>query len=364
MTLKNDHPMPSEISDQRPTQKGNKGPFSLLGRQKKPWLPVLLAGISWRALTNIRTHREVVRLLKFPPFVDAVQNNPKFALKYLTEQYLVRDFTVAERAACFRNHYLRLYNELPDRLLRQILHWSVDLHEFSEGGNRFVLTMGLSRPCDKEGEMSLILQANGEIIYTLSFTIVPGWVVKSTRTQVLLISRLQGAPAYPPEKIKLITKAVYRLRFGALLLAGLEGIATAFGIEEIACVCSTRNLSYAEEYAPRFKNAYEDFFAELGITPTDAGFLSATVPIEERSLEAVKHSHKSRARTQRAIKQNIRSACADYFLRAAGQYKDSAETLAPCSDPAAIKSPACSDVFVIEDHDLTLEHEGSVLSAD
>jgi hypothetical protein len=29
------------------------------------------------------------RLLKFPPFIDAVQNNPKFGLKYLTEHYLV-----------------------------------------------------------------------------------------------------------------------------------------------------------------------------------------------------------------------------------------------------------------------------------
>jgi uncharacterized protein VirK/YbjX len=122
--------------------------------------------------------------MKFPPFVDAVQNNPKFGLKYLTEQYLIKDLTIAERAACFRHHYSRLYSAVPDRLLRQILHWSVDLHEFTEGGNRFRVAMGTSRPCDKEGEMSLVLLVNGEIIYTLSFTLVPGWVVKSTRAEV------------------------------------------------------------------------------------------------------------------------------------------------------------------------------------
>ena len=173
--------MAGAICEQRPATNGNK---EGLPRQQKRGLPVLAAGLFWRAILNARTHRELTRLLRFPPFADAVQNNPKFGLKYLTEHYLVKGFTVAERAACFRHHYSRLHSALPDRLLRQILQWSFALHEFTEGAHRFTVAMGTSRPCDKEGEMSLVLLVNGEIIYTLSFTLVPGWVVKSTRTEV------------------------------------------------------------------------------------------------------------------------------------------------------------------------------------
>lgn len=160
-----------------------------------------------------------------------------------------------------------------------------------------------------------------------------------------MISRLQGTPAYPPETIKLITKALYRLRFGAVLLAALEGIAATFAVEEIVCVSSTRNISYIEEYASRFKTAYEDFFAELGITPNDAGFLSTTVPINERPLETIKRSHKSRSKTQRAIKQSIRSACTEYFLRAAGRNIDAEEMLQYGTEPAAGGSISCSRGF-------------------
>jgi uncharacterized protein VirK/YbjX len=267
----------------------------------------------WRGFTHIRTHREVLRfLLRFPPFTEFVFSNPSFAFKYLTQNYLVRGFTIAERAACFLYHYNRLHSALPDNLLRRTLQEEVTIHEIPEGANRFVLTMDASRPSFKEGELSLHLRVDGEIVFVLSFTIVPGWVVKSQAAEILLISRLQGVKgAYSP--IIDATRTLHDVAPGALLFAALQGFADALGIGEIAAVSGVRQSYFSEDDAAVFKEAYDDFFAELGIPKSAAGFYCIPLPLQEKSLTFVKHGHKIRTREKRAFKQQIQLGCAGFF---------------------------------------------------
>jgi uncharacterized protein VirK/YbjX len=117
----------------------------------------------------------------------------------------------------------------------------------------------------------------------------------------------------------------------ALLLAALQGIADALGIGEIAAVSASSQSSYCEEFAPSFKSAYDDFFAEVGITKTDAGFFLSPIPIESKPLAFIKRGHKLRTKEKRAFKQQIRSACARFFSRADNRRNDSfqAVLLAP-----------------------------------
>jgi uncharacterized protein VirK/YbjX len=266
----------------------------------------------WRALTNIGTHRKVLQLLKLPPFAETARDNPRFAFKYLTHDYLVQGFTVAERASCFLHHYRRLHAALPDRLLRQTLQGDVTLHEIRESCNCFAITMGLSTPYDKEGEMSLNLQVDGETVFLLSFTIVPGWVVESEAAEILLVTRLQGMRGCY-RQIYLATKTLHDVAPGALLLAALQGIANAFGIGEIAAVSASRQSSCTEDSAAAFKKAYDDFFVELGIPENSAGFFFSPVPIVDKPLACIKQGHKLRTREKRAFKQQIQLACAGFF---------------------------------------------------
>jgi uncharacterized protein VirK/YbjX len=282
-------------------------------QQKYAWSPVLLGSVLWRGFTHIRTHREVLRLLlRFPPYTEFVIGNPSFAYKYLTQIYLVRGFTVAERAACFLHHYQRLHAALPDSLLRRTLREDVAIHEIPEGANRFFVTMGMSRPSFLEGEMSLHLRVDGEIVYVLSFTIVPGWVVKSPAEEILLITRLQGVKgAYPP--ISYATKTLHDVAPDALLFAALQGIAQAFGIGELAAVSGGLQSYYSEDNAAAFKEAYDDFFTELGIPKSAAGFFRIPLPFQEKPLTFIKHGHKIRTREKRAFKKQIQLACAGFF---------------------------------------------------
>jgi hypothetical protein len=287
--------------------------ISIFMRQRKVWPPALLAGLLWRGLTHLGTHRKVLRfLLKLPPLAEFVFSNPTFAIKYLAPRYLARDLTVPERASCFLYHYRRLYAALPDQLLRRTLKEDLTLHEMPEGANLFALTMGLSRPYGEEGELSLHLCVNGEIAFILSFTIVPGSVAQSQAGEILLITRLQGIKgAYP--QISAATKALHDVAPAALLFAALKGVADAFGIGEIAAVSAARQSSYHRDYAAFFQEAYDDFFAQVGMSIGATGFYRSSIPLQGKPLAFIKRGHKLRTKEKRAFKQEIRSACAGFF---------------------------------------------------
>jgi uncharacterized protein VirK/YbjX len=288
----------------------------LLVCQKNSWSPALITGEFWRYLTNIGMRREVLRLLKLRPYAEITQKNPGFAFKYLAPNYLARSFTLTERVSCFLHHYRRIHAALPESILRQILQGYITLHEIAEGGNRFAFTMGLPEPKGHlEGELSLDLRVDGKKVFNLSFTIVPGSVVKSKAAEILFITRLQGTKGSLPQ-IRLARKAFHEFFPGKLLLATLQGIAEALGIGEIEAVCVTKQSSYTKVRSAIFKNRYDDFFAELGMVKTAGGFYSSPVPVQGRPLASFRGRNRLRARKRRIIRQQIQAACAALLLGA------------------------------------------------
>jgi uncharacterized protein VirK/YbjX len=307
------YPITGNQSPVPPTTGARPSPLlTFIAREKNLCSPALLGGVLWRTLTNIRTLRQVLQVFKFPAFFQAARSNPRFAFKYLTPDYLVRGLTVAERASCFTHHYKRMQSTLPDRLLRETLQGDVRLHEICAGRNRFTLTMGLPQPLDKEGEMSLNLRVNGEIVFVLSFAVVPGSVVRSPSAEVVLITQLQGRRgAY--RQIYLATKSMHDVAPCAFLLAALQGIATAMGIPCLAAVSATMQTCYTTECAAAFNTAYDGFFQELGMARNAAGFFVSPVPIQDKPLARIKQGHKLRTKQKRAFKQQIQKVCSAFF---------------------------------------------------
>jgi uncharacterized protein VirK/YbjX len=206
--------------------------------------------------------------------------------------------------------------------LHQILYWDFEFRTVFEEGSRLALSIGTSRPFDNEGELSLLLKMDGEIFFTLSFTIVPGWIVKSKATEVLLISRLQGVPGYSPEQTRLAIKTMHEVRPRALLLSALEGVAIALGIQEIVSVSAGKHIDYCEDLDTIFRNSYDAFFSELGLVSSDEGFFTLTVPIEEKPLSLIKQGHKIRTRKKRAFRKQVQMACSDGILKMTGRAKE------------------------------------------
>lgn len=293
-------------------------PLTMLVRQKRSWSPVLLSGVFWHALTNLRTHREVLRVFRLPALAEAVRRNPRLPFKHLTRDFLVRGFSIPARAACLMHHYRRLHASLPDLQLRRILRGEVPLVNLDESGGHFTISIGPSWSSHKEGELSLNFHVDGEVVYILSFTIVPGWVVEYSSAEVLLVTRVQGVKGCYSQ-ISRATKALHDVAPASLLFAALQGIAGRFGVHTVAGVSAVRQIAYEGRYAREFHTAYDAFFAEMGIAATSAGFFLGPLPIEEKPLAAVKQGHKLRTREKRAYKQQVQSVCAEFFASICAQ---------------------------------------------
>jgi uncharacterized protein VirK/YbjX len=277
--------------------------------------PVRIMRLIRGGLTSISAQPEIIRLLRLQPYAQIAQDDPRFAFKYVTLEYLAHGMSTSERAAAFLWHYNRLHAALPNPLLRQIMTSTIPIFEVSEDRHCFTITMGMSKPVHNEGEMSLNLLADGEIVFILAFTIVPGWVLKSKAGEVLLISRIQGVRGRYDE-VSLATKSLGNVAPSHLLLAAMQGFGKALGIEEFASVSSTTHrysLSIDEEFASHVDSAYDGFFADLGVPKTPSGYYSSPIPMEEKPLAAIKRGHKIRTKQKRAFKEEVQRAVASFF---------------------------------------------------
>jgi uncharacterized protein len=281
------------------------GPLSNLARRKKTWTPALLAGVLWRAASNIGRHRRILELLKYPEFAELAHADSRFAFKYLADGYLARSFSVAQRAACFTHHYQTLHHILPRPFLMRILNRDVIIVSVREAETRYAVTFGLSRSHDKEGELSLNFQVDGATVFIMSFSIVPGIVIQSPSADVLLITRIQGVKGCY-KQISRATKALHDVAPGALLLATLQGVAQALGIPALACISGVDQNSYCPEFEASFETAYDQFFTQIGVEKNAAGFFVADIPLTEKPLMLVKQGHKLRTREKREFKREIR----------------------------------------------------------
>jgi len=292
------------------------------------WWAWRVLKLGWHLLLNYGSLLQLVRLLRLAPFFEACRYNPRFALKSLGQNYLARNLDARARLDCFIYHYERVRSSFPDHTLKMLLYWDIPLYEMTEEGHKFSLDLGSSRPYDKEGELSLLLKVDSLIIFTLTFTIIPAWVVGSCAADALLISRLQGERSCPDE-IRLATKAMSGVRPRALLLAALQGIAYALGVEEIDAVSAREQTSYCGHSESSFLSSYDEFFAELGLKKNSSGFFSSRVPIPEKPLMLVDPNNRRTARKKQAFKGQIQMACAASLGQACGQTRGCLEFRLP-----------------------------------
>ena len=277
------------------------------------WSPSRVARVALRVIGNLSCQFEILQFVRNSVLVEVLPVNPRFAIKYAADDYLARDLSVTDRKACFLHHYKRLLGALPESILRRILHRSVPIFELhEEDGNVFRVMAHLSRPWDKEGELSLELELNGVGIYVISFSVVPGSIVKSRAPEVILISRLQGMRG-KYNMIQRATKTMSDVAPSSFLLSALQGFAEAFDITEIVGVSAVRQAAYTEESGEIFRKSYDDFFISIGAVLGPENLFTCPVPIPEKPLQEVKRGHKLRTKEKRAFKRDVADTVRRFF---------------------------------------------------
>jgi hypothetical protein len=277
-----------------------------LAKQPYYWHFGRLSRTVWTLARNIPTQLRVNRVLSRPAYRRLIAVNPRFPLKWMSLYYLARGLSIPQQAECFMHHYRRLPDMFPEDILARVLFEDIPITETLEGGDCFAVKMGLSRPWDDEGEMSLTFEVNGKMVFVLSFTIVPGSVVQSEAPEVMLISRVQGIRGCFDE-IQLATRTMLDVAPPALLLAALCGIAEAYEIRAMAAINATMKpeFHFYPEESSHIQEAYDGFFTELGAIKGPTGFYLSPLPPVEKPMALIKRGHKTRTRTKRALKREI-----------------------------------------------------------
>ena len=277
-----------------------------LAKQPYYWRFGRLCRTVWTLACNIPTQLSVNRVLSRPAYRRLIAANPRFPLKWMSLYYLARGLSIPQQAECFMHHYRRLPDMLPEDILARVLFEDIPIAEILEGGDWFAVKMGLSRPWDDEGEMSLNFEVNGKMVFVLSFTIVPGAVVQSEAPEVMLISRLQGVRGCYDE-IQRATRTMHDVAPPALLLAALCGVAVAYEIRAMAAINATMKpeFHFYPGESSHIQEAYDGFFTELGAIKGPTGFYLSPLPPVEKPMILIKRGHKTRTRAKRALKREI-----------------------------------------------------------
>lgn len=292
-----------------------------MARRKSYWAPQRLGRIVWSICSNLPGQIELFRILSLPAFKSMVLLDPVFSFRHLSTQFLFRGLTAKERTASILHHYRFLISRMSNPILYEFGHSGIRVLEHQKNGTDYVVTLGMPpKNALWEGEGVLQLQADGAPIYHLQFTIVPGWVLNSEQRDVIFVQRLQGVKGRF-QQISAATKAFRDVAPPLLLITALQGIAAAWEIREMACISAKSQISTTrdnkERLSANFKQAYDDFFLELGARHVSADFFSLPVPLEEKPIELIGNGHKARTRRKRAFRHEIANRVCHTILNAA-----------------------------------------------
>lgn len=241
--------------------------------------------------------------------------DPVFPFRHLSRDFLLPRLSAKVRTASILNHYRFLMARMSNPDLG-----GVSLLAHKSNGRDFAVTFGPpAADVLMEGESLLQLLVDGRPVYHLQFTIVPGWVVHSQQRDVIFVQRLQGAKGCF-EQISAATRAFADVAPPLLLVSVLEGIAAAWGIHEMACISAQSQVSCrlsSERFSAPFREAYDEFFLQLGARRVCADFFSLQLPIADKPMELIGNGHKARTRRKRAFRHEIASRVCRTILEAA-----------------------------------------------
>lgn len=261
---------------------------------------------------NYQQFRRLQRLFAHPALQKLARRHGRLEYKYLMPS-LVIGLSRSERLAIMLHHYSSLLRYLRpvffDWVLQERAIWQVQYET-----SRFSIALVYPFESDFEGELSVVFRVDSTPIYTISFTLAPGWVLHSAAPTVLLVSRVQGTRNFA--LIKQITRSLHDSTPAALLMQAVYGIALAGNIPLILGIGTNAQISRAK-IANQFD--YDGFWQQFGAAPATGGLFSLPLPLSEKPIETVKANHRARTLRKRQYKYQVRESiqqCIKHYLLA------------------------------------------------
>jgi uncharacterized protein VirK/YbjX len=278
-----------------------------LARRHYP-LPSWLACVarSTRVLMFQRAHRQLLSLDVHRSYVAAAHDDVYHHLSH--RHYLAKGMPLRDRVRCVLAHY-SFEEKTFDTAYKQAVYRDGGLalwrHREENGGWRFEIRLEMASRLCAEGDLTIVMSANGACLHRLSFSWVEGVVAGIEAPIVPFIARNQGHRAGTGEAFAAFEHAFPHNSPSFFCFAALQGIAQALGFTEVAAVKSAWQSAYIQADAKHFSNAYDGFWETLGGTATGGRCWRIALPPRLKSLSEMPSKHRKRAALRREHWQEI-----------------------------------------------------------
>lgn len=232
----------------------------------------------------------------------------RLAYKYLMPS-LAAGLSRAERLAVMLHHYDSILHHLRPAFFDWVLQ-ERGIWQAQHGAQQFSIALAYPFESDFEGELSVVFRVGNTRVYTISFTLAPGWVLHAAAPTVLLVSRVQGTKNF--DLIKQATKSMHDSTPAALLMQAVYGIAQAGNIPLILGIGTDAQISRAK--ADNHFD-YDGFWQQFGAAPTAGSLFLLPLPMMEKPIDAVKANHRARTLRKRQYKHEVRQSIQQYVTQ-------------------------------------------------
>lgn len=268
-------------------------------------------------IAPVTTLRYLHRLSRLPQIAQLMNQQGLLPAK-LHRPYLRAGISVAARAQAIIDHY-QFMQQLENPMLRQLLQSPGDnvIAAFQGKNNESFLISCSPGYYDREGEVTLVLRYQQQIIASLSFS-----VINEKQQRTLLIGGLQGPRKnINHEVIREATKAAHGVFPKRLLMDDVFIFAELCGVQKIAAVGDDthvfRSLRYRHSKSEHFFASYSEFWLSLNGEERADGIFTLPLSLPRKSLEEI--ASKKRAEYRRRYE--LLDGLAEQVYAAAGQRK-------------------------------------------
>ena len=262
-----------------------------------------LSKTAW-LLANPRTSLALLVLFASEKMRPLLRIEPRLMFKFLPD-YLAAGLSRRERAGLLIHHYTFLNTRVDGSFFAQISDRRMELWQLAADDHVHRIWLLFPGTPYSEGDLTLIFEADGVDIYTLSFTIGPGSIAGLDARDVMYIPRVQGK-GHGMDQIRAATRSCGDVSPAALLLAAADGIAQALELDHMVGIGASIQVTTSLGKKPdELMKAYDEFWTAMGGSRLDRNMYELPVSSTGKSILLIKRDHRSRTLRKRRFKKMV-----------------------------------------------------------
>jgi uncharacterized protein VirK/YbjX len=258
-----------------------------------------LAKIRLRALLHPRQAPGWLQLLNsHPAFSEYVRSYPKFVYKVF-RPYNSLALGPEERLEAIRDHYQFVFRRGLGQTVARAGHGPVVLADVpGKSGATYQVQLRTVNRFEREGEMALQFAKDGQVIYSIAFTVAPRRGIPAVNVGCIQGGKTDDAL----DAIRTATSDLYGLRPKRLLACLVRHLGHAYGCERMVTVSNRNRVTYKALRNGRVMADYDHLWEELGATlRPDGDYELPCRPLAAPDMEAVPQKKRSQFRKRHEL---------------------------------------------------------------